>query len=92
MSLPAYPLELKTAPDGNVYMRLEKGWAWAGRKRSGAWTHVNGRYELLLARQLLDDGRVEQLRPSYLAEEPPTIEDLLAAAEAEHGRPFFAPL
>lgn len=69
MAFPVYPLEIRTAPDGHVYMRLEHGeWAWAGKKVNGAWTDVNGRYELLLARHLMEDGRVDQLRPPPVPE------------------------
>ena len=66
MTCPLYPVDLRTAPDGNVYIKLEDGgWQWAGRRTSGRsnapWKAVNAHYELLLIRHLMDDGRIDVL-------------------------------
>lgn len=63
--LPAYPVQLQTAPDGHTYIRLEGGgWAWAGKKIGGRWSQVSEHFELLLARHLRDEGRTDQLAES----------------------------
>lgn len=106
MAYPAYPLELRSAPDGHVYLKMEHGeWAWAGQKVNGAWAKVNGHYELLLARHLRDDGRVQQLRPEpspddewaelvMLDQEGEAERGRITLEEAERraGRPFIRPL
>lgn len=55
--LPVYPLQLREAPDGHVYIKQEGGgWGWVGHKRKGLWVRVNPHYELLLAKELQDQG------------------------------------
>lgn len=55
--LPVYPLHLREAPDGHVYIKQEGGgWAWAGQKRGGLWIRVNTHFELLLAKELQEQG------------------------------------
>jgi hypothetical protein len=75
VSYPLYPLDLRTAPDGNVYIKMEDGgWQWAGRRTEGRdtapWKAVNDHYELLLIKRIMDDGRVDALeqvlRTGYL--------------------------